>query len=65
VELNFECIVRGFENYIDGSLVAYHYESQTRGKGSEQDKLMSVDLNGPLKDYLVEHRQKLKNWVTL
>lgn len=30
VELNFQCLALGLKNYVDGKLVAYHYESQTR-----------------------------------
>ena len=44
VELNLSVRVSGFTNYYDGSLVAYHYESQTRGK----DKINS---DGEYKDY--------------
>lgn len=65
VELNFECIIKGFENYIDGSLVAYHYESQTRGKSEEQNIGMKKDLEGPMKEYLIKNRLKLKQWVEL
>jgi GT2 family glycosyltransferase len=65
VELNFECIIRGFENYLDGSLVSYHYESQTRGKNEDQDEGMKKDLQGPMKEYMVRNRHKLKNWVEL
>jgi GT2 family glycosyltransferase len=65
VELNFECIVRGFENYIDGSLVAYHFESQTRGKSDEQNEGMRKDLEGPMQEYMIKNRHKLKQWVEL
>jgi GT2 family glycosyltransferase len=30
VELNMKCLIMGLDNYCDSSLVAYHYESQTR-----------------------------------
>lgn len=63
VELNLECLVRGFENYIDGSLVAYHYESQTRGYSDEQKMLMKKDSDGPLSDYIHKNHTKLKKWM--
>lgn len=63
VELNLECLVRGFENIIDGSLVAYHFESQTRGHSEEQLKLMKEDSDGPLSDYIHKNHTKLKKWM--
>lgn len=44
VELNLNVRLQGFVNYYDGSLVAYHYESQTRGKNN-------LNSDGEYKDY--------------
>jgi GT2 family glycosyltransferase len=38
VELNLSARLNGFINYYDGSLVSYHYESQTRGKNEKNSK---------------------------
>jgi GT2 family glycosyltransferase len=40
VEFNIECLKLGYLNYCDGSLVGYHYESQTR---KDEDILNSVN----------------------
>jgi len=38
VELNIECLNKRLKNYLVGSAVAYHYESQTRNKDKEKLK---------------------------
>jgi GT2 family glycosyltransferase len=45
VELNLTVRLNGFNNYYDGSLVAYHYESKTRGKSD-------VNSKGEANDYI-------------
>jgi len=45
VELNGNCLLLGLENYCDSDLVAFHYESQTRGKGQN-------NKNGEFHDYV-------------
>ena len=45
VELNGNCLLLGLDNYCDSDLVAFHYESQTRGKGQN-------NKNGEFHDYV-------------
>jgi len=62
VELNFNYLTLGFENYLDGSLVSYHYESQTRKEDSEDSELMSSDYNTVLAPYIIDNMGKLTNF---
>jgi GT2 family glycosyltransferase len=39
VELNLKCLTMGYKNYISGNCVAYHYESKTRERATEKEKL--------------------------
>jgi hypothetical protein len=39
VELNLKCLIIGYKNYISGNCVAYHYESKTRERATEKEKL--------------------------
>ena len=43
VELNYTCIIKGLDNYNDGSLVAYHYESQTRNDENDKESKFAKD----------------------
>jgi GT2 family glycosyltransferase len=45
VEFNAQCVLMGLDNYCDSSLVAYHYESQTR-------KYESNNQSGQRNDYV-------------
>jgi GT2 family glycosyltransferase len=65
VELNFECIVRGFENIYDGTLVAYHYESQTRKNDEKEILTMQKELNDILVKFVHKNKEKLKSWISL
>lgn len=64
VELNFECIARGFENIHDGNLVAYHYESQTRKNDPEEIRMMVEDMKNILLHFTLKHIQKLNPYLT-
>lgn len=56
VELNAECALRGLNNYNDGSLVAYHYESQTRN--DDESKLVKSQ-----EDYLNTLIPFMQKWL--
>ena len=59
VELNLSCVISGFTNYYDGSLVSYHFESQTRGKNSESIKKESYDFDNTLLPFIKENYNKI------
>ena len=59
VELNLSARVHGFVNYYDGSLVSYHYESQTRGKNLENSNKEYKDFNEVLIPFIDKHYNKL------
>jgi len=59
VELNLSCVISGFTNYYDGSLVSYHFESQTRGKNSESIKKESYDFNNTLLPFIKKNYNKI------
>jgi GT2 family glycosyltransferase len=65
VELNFQCIINGFDNIYDGSLVAYHYESQTRKNNDEEILMMQQDLGQVLTKFVRDNKDKLKSWISL
>jgi GT2 family glycosyltransferase len=62
VELNVECLRRGFKNYCDNSLVAYHYESQTRKNNEEVSNTIS-DFEKRLIPFLTENINFLFKYV--
>jgi GT2 family glycosyltransferase len=64
VELNFECVSRGFENIYDGRLVAYHYESQTRKNDREDIRIMVEDMKNILLDFTMKNINKLSPLFT-
>jgi len=63
VELNLKCILLGYNNYYDGSLVSYHYESQTRMEDPEIINKMTQDYQKNLLPFVVKHLDKLKNYI--
>jgi GT2 family glycosyltransferase len=65
VELNLQCIVHGFENICDGSLVAYHYESQTRTNSSDEIDMMVNDFKEITGTFIQNNIDKLKSWINL
>jgi GT2 family glycosyltransferase len=60
LELNYVCIVKGLNNYNDGRLVAYHYESQTRNEDQEKQNKMTKDYN-TLLSFVRSNFDKIKN----
>ena len=62
VELNLRCITMGFKNYYDGSLVAYHYESQTRNEDSENISKLQLDFKERLFPYIQTNERKLSQY---
>jgi GT2 family glycosyltransferase len=63
VELNLKCILLGYNNYYDGSLVSYHYESQTRNEDPEIRNKLTQDYQKNLLPFVVKHLDKLKNYI--
>jgi len=61
VELNLSIRLNGLKNYYDGSLVAYHYESQTRGKNTENSKGEKMDYVNTLIPFIEKNYNKLFN----
>ena len=59
VELNLSCLISGFKNYYDGSLVSYHFESQTRGKNIESSNKESYDFDNTLLPFIKENYNKI------
>ena len=60
VELNLKCITLNYNNIIDSSLVAYHLESQTRGKTEINEKNELFDYQNNLHPYIVQNFDKIK-----
>jgi GT2 family glycosyltransferase len=61
-ELSLKSLILGYENFCDGRLVAYHYESKTRK--SEETKLESMsDYNENFLPLIKENFEKIKNKV--
>jgi GT2 family glycosyltransferase len=59
VELNLECLIRGYGNYISGNSVAYHYESQTRSKNPDILNSERYDFNSFLLPYINKNLKKI------
>jgi GT2 family glycosyltransferase len=63
VELNFKTTILGYNNFIDGNLVSYHFESQTRGEDPENMKKLSNDYNNTLLPFTIKNINKLKHKI--
>lgn len=61
VELNVKCILSGYENYNDGSLVAYHYESQSRNDDPDDIEKLKFDYINFLNPYVLDNIERLKS----
>ena len=61
VELNLSVRLLGLKNYYDGSLVAYHYESRTRGKDEKNSRGEQEDYNKFLLPFVKNNKNKLFN----
>jgi len=60
VELNLKCVILNYDNIIDSTLVAYHLESQTRGKTEINQKNEFFDYQNNLYPYVVQNFDKIK-----
>jgi GT2 family glycosyltransferase len=65
VELNVQLLSMGFQNIYDGTLVAYHYESQTRNNDDEKSKKQFNDYNNILKPFVINNYDKLKTHIQI
>jgi GT2 family glycosyltransferase len=63
VELNLKCISMGLENYFDGRSVAYHYESQTRGKTESVQNQEMMDMNQLLIPFIHNNINKFSKYI--
>ena len=59
VELNYKCVLLGYENYNDGQSVAYHLESQSRNDDPEKVQKLNLDYKNNLLPFFNENFQKL------
>ena len=55
--------ILGYNNFIDGNLVSYHFESQTRGEDPENMKKLSNDYNNTLLPFTIKNFSKLRNKI--
>lgn len=62
VELNLECLICNKKNYIMGSAVAYHYESQTRKEDENMLKRTNHDFQ-ILSKKLNKYEKKFSNFI--
>ena len=63
VELNLKLLTFGFENIFDGSLVAYHYESQTRSEDPKNIETLLNDYNTNLFPFMSSNWDSYKKYV--
>jgi GT2 family glycosyltransferase len=63
VELNLKCVILNYDNIIDSTLVAYHLESQTRGKTEINQKNELFDYQNNLFPYVVQNFDKIKTYL--
>jgi len=63
VELNLKLISLGYENIYDGSLVAYHYESQTRNENPDNIKTLIEDYQNSLFPFISKNWGSFKKYV--
>jgi GT2 family glycosyltransferase len=61
VELNLQCLIHGYINYCDSTLVAYHYESVTR---KEENKIgISNDYFNSLLPFVSKNFEKVSKYI--
>ena len=51
----------GYENYLSGKSVAYHYESQTRNESEEKNKKTIFDYQNFLNPFVMNNFNKFKH----
>jgi GT2 family glycosyltransferase len=61
VELNLRCVLMGYENYLSGKSVAYHYESQTRNDSDEKIQRTINDYKNLLNPFVFNNFDKIKH----
>ena len=65
VELNMTCLINGLDNYYDGTLVAYHYESQTRNEDPNNLNKLQQDYINNLAPFINNNLNKLKEYIKI
>ena len=65
VELNVKLLSMGYENYYDGSLVAYHYESQTRNESNEKNQMEYFDFTTILFPFMSKNWDSIQKFALL
>jgi GT2 family glycosyltransferase len=60
VELNLQCILHGYENYLDPNSVAYHYESVSRNENPDNLENLKIDYISRLRPFIITHINKLQ-----
>ena len=65
VELNSKCLLLGLDNYCHSNLVAYHYESQTRGKDDLAKNKETDDYIKNILPFLIENFNKLSQRTSI
>jgi GT2 family glycosyltransferase len=63
VELNLKCVINGYENYLDGYSVAFHYESKTRNKNPNKISKLQLDFINRLNPFIIRNIEKLKHKI--
>jgi GT2 family glycosyltransferase len=63
VELNLNCILHGYENYIDSGSVSYHYESQTRQDDPNNLNKLIEDYKQRLLPFIVKNMNNLSKYL--
>ena len=63
VELNFKTTILGYNNFIDGNLVSYHFESQTRNEDPENIKKLNNDYYNVLLPFVNQNVNKLRSKI--
>lgn len=65
VELNLQCEINGYTNFMCGSAVAYHLESKSRDENSKKDANMVIDFREKLEPFIRRNLKKIKNITIL
>jgi hypothetical protein len=63
VELNLKTILLGYTNLCDSTLVAHHYESQTRNEDSENFNKLQFDFKNTLAPFINNNIEKLAKHI--
>jgi GT2 family glycosyltransferase len=63
VELNINCQIKGYINFTNSSLVAYHFESSTRNEDTENLKKLQFDFSNNLLPFVKNNWEKIKKLI--